>query len=159
MAPKPILDLDAIDLETVIADPNDIRKVLAQRGRLYMLDGILHEDKEGQVLVGYKDIRSDDWWCDDHFPGRPVFPGALLIESAAQLASYDYIRNRATRKDGNVGFGGVDSTRFRNAVLPDSRVIFVAKLTRARGTMFRYDTQGFVDGKIVFESHIMGVVF
>lgn len=35
----------------------------------------------------------------------------------------------------------------------------VARLFRARGTIIRYNTQAFVDGKLVFESHIMGVVF
>jgi len=159
MASKPILDLGTLDLETVIAPAEEIRKVLAQRGRLEMLDGILYEDIEAEVLVGFKDIRADDWWACDHFPGRPVFPGALLIESAAQLASYDYIRHRGTNFTGNVGFGGVDGTRFRAAVVPESRVIFVAKLARARASMFRYETQAFVDKQLVFEAQIMGVIF
>jgi len=158
MPNSPLIDLNAYDLETVVSDRKVLDEYLAQRDTFSLPDGVLFEDPEGDLLIGYKDIRADDWWAKGHFPGRPIFPGALQIETAAQFAAYDYMRHRGQQRDDKlVGFGGLESTRFRGAVIPDCRMIFVIKLKRYRPTMFRYDAQGFVDGNMVFESEVIGV--
>lgn len=159
MPAKPLIELDSIDLSRVIVPREELGAYLKQRGSFAMLDGVLHESPELQLVVGFKEIRSDDWWAADHIPGRPLFPGALMVETAAQLGTYDYVRHRSEfGADQFVGFGGLDNTRFRATVTPDCRMIFVAKLQRARARMFTYRTQGFVDGGMVFESDVIGVV-
>jgi 3-hydroxyacyl-[acyl-carrier-protein] dehydratase len=159
MPSQSLIDFDALDLSRVISGPEVLDKYRGQRGRLSMIDGILHEDPTAQLVVGYKDIRADDWWAKDHFPDRPLFPGALMIESAAQLATYDYLKNRGQVGEGRVvGFGGVDDARFRGKVTPPSRMIFAVYLRRARTQMFLYETQGFVEGALVFEAKVRGVV-
>jgi 3-hydroxyacyl-[acyl-carrier-protein] dehydratase len=81
-----------------------------------------------------------------------------MIEGAAQMCSYDFMLRMPHLQDHFVGFGGVDDTRFRGLVEPDCRLIFVAKPLRMRESLFTYTAQGFVDRKLVFESHIIGVV-
>ena len=154
-----LIDFDSVDLSNVVATREDLALYLKQRGRFAMLDGVLHEDVPGNLVVGYADIRADAWWASDHIPGRPIFPGALMIESAAQLATYDFVRNRnLVEPDAFLGFGGLGKTRFRGEVTPPSRMVFAACMRRARKTMFTYELQGFVDGRLVFESEVMGVV-
>jgi 3-hydroxyacyl-[acyl-carrier-protein] dehydratase len=160
MASAPFFDLSSIDLDRVVADSTVLDRYLRQTGRFRMLDGILHEDV-GPILVGYKDIKGDDWWAVDHVPGRPMFPGALQIETAAQLAAYDYAAHRldgAIADDKFVGFGGVEGARFRRLVQPDCKMIFVSNLVKKSRRMFRYQTQGFVDDALVFEADIIGVL-
>jgi len=109
--------------------------------------------------VGYKDIREDDWWAADHIPGRPLLPGALMVEAAAQLSTYDYLRHRGKVKEGEfVGFGGLDKVRFRGTVTPPSRLYLAISLKRARRQMFVYEAQGFVDGKLIFEAEVIGII-
>lgn len=159
MPAKNLVELCTLDLSKAVATKEDIHRYLKQRGRFSMLDGILHEDIDGKFAVGFKEIRSDDWWASDHIPGRPLFPGALMIETAAQLASYDFQKNRSEVGDDRfLGFGGLEKTRFRGAVIPDCRMIFVASLKRIRTTMFVYATQGFVADELVFETEVLGVV-
>jgi 3-hydroxyacyl-[acyl-carrier-protein] dehydratase len=159
MPTTPLIDFEALDLTQTVGTPEDLKKYLKQRGTFELLDGVLHQGPEDELTVGFKDIRADDWWCADHIPGRPLFPGALMIETAAQLASYDYLRYRGDlSEDQFVGFGGLDKTRFRAAVTPGCRMIFAAQLLRSRRSMFVYECQAFVDQKIVFECEVMGVV-
>ena len=40
--------------------------------------------------VGLKIVRSDEFWIKGHFPARPMYPGVLIIETGAQLASFLY---------------------------------------------------------------------
>jgi 3-hydroxyacyl-[acyl-carrier-protein] dehydratase len=159
MPSKPLLDFETTDLSKVVTTHDELYKVLRQAGTFALLDGILHMDPNGELVVGYKDIRDDDWWVPDHIPGRPLFPGALMIEACAQVCSYDYLM-RVDDLDGRfLGFGGLGETRFRGQVEPGVRMIFAGKVTRVRKSMFLYDAQGFVDGKLVFETVVRGVVF
>ncbi|MEZ5974344.1 MAG: 3-hydroxyacyl-ACP dehydratase FabZ family protein [Planctomycetota bacterium] len=161
MATAPILDLSTLDLDTVLVGPRELDAHLKQAGRFRMLEGILHEDVEGGVLVGFRDIRSEDWWAKDHIPGRPLFPGALQIEAAAQLAAYDYSAHRLDGELGNkfVGFGGVENARFRGSVEPECRLHLVSRLKKASRRMFRYEVQALVENQLVFEAEILGVIF
>lgn len=157
----PIFDFDAIDLSQTVVGREQLDRFLRQRNRFEMLDGILHEDVEGKVIVGFKEIRADDWWAADHIPGRPMFPGALQIEVAAQLAAYDYAAHRfadEVPEDVFVGFGGVEKVRFRGLVEPDSRLIMAVHLEKSSRRMFRYAAQGFVDREMVFQGDIIGVL-
>ena len=156
MASSPLLDLDTIDLDACIAGPEELRKSLAQRGTFFMLDGVIHRDVDAGLVVGFKDIKADDWWAPDHIPGRPLFPGVLMIESAAQLCSYDFDL-RQPQNDSFVGFGGVNQTRFRGTVEPEGRLYFTGKLNRVRRSMFMYFAQAQFNGKLVFETEILGV--
>jgi 3-hydroxyacyl-[acyl-carrier-protein] dehydratase len=155
-----LVDFDCIDLTRVIAGPAEIGAACMQRGRMALLDGVLHFDAAGTTCVGFKEVRSTDWWAADHIPGRPLFPGALMCEAAAQLCTYDFVARR--RLQGLpplfVGFGGLDRVRFRSTVVPDCRLVFASRVQRIREKLFTYATQGYVERKLVFEAEILGVV-
>jgi 3-hydroxymyristoyl/3-hydroxydecanoyl-(acyl carrier protein) dehydratase len=52
----------------------------------------------------------------------------------------------------------MNETRFRGVVRPPCRMIFVARPLKLRSRMFTYATQGFVEGKLVFETEILGTL-
>ena len=166
MANPPLLDLSTIDLDQVAVDRAGLDQYLQQRGTFAVLDHLIHVDVEAGLLVGSKMIREDDWWAADHVPGRPMFPGALMIETAAQIASYDYSKHRIN-PDGPerfVGFGGVDDCRFRGVVEPPSRLLLTVRLERSGSRMFKYASEGHLmkDGVLqtskVFEAKVIGVL-
>ncbi len=157
MASEPLIDFENLDLSKTVVTKEGVLAVLQQRGRFEMVDGLLHFDPAGDLVVGYKEILADDWWTTDHIPGRPLFPGVLMIEAAAQICTFDFM-HRTDNKDIFVGFGGVNNTRFRATVEPGCRLLIAGKLQRIRSRMFTYAAQGFVDRKMVFESEVLGVV-
>jgi len=158
MPTAPLIDFDALDLDRVVATRAQIRELIRQRGRFEMLDGIAHVDPERPLVVAYLDVTADAWWASDHVPGRPLFPGALMIESAAQMCTFDFLHRQPALKDKFLGFAGMDKVRFRGTVEPGCRMYFAGTPVRVRSTMFTYATQGFVERKLVYEGEIMGMV-
>ncbi len=155
MPPKPLVDLDEIDLTKVEAGPEEIRRYNAQRYEMEQLDGIIELNVERHYVVGYKDVRDDEFWVRGHIPARPLFPGVLMCEAAAQLCSYYY--KLATETDRFLGFGGMTDVKFRREVLPGDRLIIVARNTELRRRRATFDCQGFVGEKMAYEATIMGV--
>ena len=126
MPQKTLFDLASIDRHSVVVDRAELDRYLEQRGTFAMLDHLCYQDVEGGIAVGTKAIREDDWWAEDHVPGQPMFPGALMIEAAAQVASFDFSKHRVPQGEDErfVGFGGVEKTRFRGVVTPPSILYF-----------------------------------
>ena len=155
--PDPHLDLAAIDLDRVIADTAAIREYLPHRHEVEMLSAIVHLDTAQHLIVGYRDIRHDEFWVRGHFPGHPIFPGVLMCEAAAQLSAY-YTRAVGITSGEIMGLGGIDNTRFRRAVRPGERLVLVGKGNRVRARMTSFNIQGFVDGELAFHTDVLGVV-
>lgn len=155
MPPTLLCDLDEIDLEDVEADPEDIRRMNPQRHEMEQLDGILHYDPDEEVVVGYKDVEENEFWERGHIPGNPLLPGVLMCEAAAQLCSYYYGRNQGA--DQFLGFAGMQDVKFRAPVTPGQKLILIAKNTEMRSRRATFDTQGVVDGRVVFQAEITGM--
>jgi 3-hydroxyacyl-[acyl-carrier-protein] dehydratase len=154
----PLADLASLDLSRVVVDGTGLERLLKQRGRMALVDGLFVLDVSGELVVGYKDIRADDWWAADHIPGRPLFPGALMVEASAQISTFDFLMRRPELENAFIGFTGIDATRFRAPVEPECRLVFVCRVKRLRRAMFTYQVQGWVDAACVFESEITGMV-
>jgi 3-hydroxyacyl-[acyl-carrier-protein] dehydratase len=107
------------------------------------------------VIVGYKDVRDDEFWVRGHIPGRPLLPGVIMCEAAAQLCSFYYVKAMADERF--LGFGGMNEVKFRGAVEPGHRVILIAKAVDLRPRRAVFDCQGFVDGAMVFQGQIVGM--
>ena len=151
------VDLSTLDFARPFAPKAKIYELLKQAGRFALLDGVLRFEQSERMSIGFKDIKADDWWAADHIPGRPLFPGVLMIETAAQLGSWDHLMRHPEQR-GFIGFGGLNDTRFRGQVEPGHRLVFVARENRVRSRMFFYGVQGFVENDLVFETEVIGVV-
>jgi len=156
MPPKLLFDLDSIDLDHVEAGPEQIRKYNPQRFEMEQLEGVIFYDPQQQVAVGYKDVRDDEFWVKGHIPGRPLLPGVLICEAAAQLCGYYYKRKTGTDKF--LGFGGMDAVKFRATVVPGDRLILIVKSKELKSRRATFDAQGVVNGKIVYQGVITGMV-
>lgn len=151
-----LLDLDAIDLSRVVMDREQIGRWNPQRGPIVQLDGVFWHDEGFTCAVGFKDVRNDEFWVEGHFPGEPVMPGVLLVEAAAQLSSLLFYERR--RQACVTGFTRIEDTVFRGKVRPGDRLIILSKVLKSNRRIFVSGCQGVVDGKIVFETKITGMV-
>ena len=157
MPPQLLFDISGIDLNNDLYDQNAVREVNPQRGDMEHLNGIVYADPGQAKLIGYKEVRRDEFWVAGHIPGRPLFPGVLMIEAGAQLASF-YTRKFSGWK-GFVGFGGVEDCKFRQQVSPGCRLYILGMKVWERHKRVCCKVQGMVEGSMVFEASIIGVEF
>ena len=154
MVPSLLFDISEIDLDEVIIDAKDIEAVNPHRDVMRMIDGIIHVTDDYLHVVASRDVRDDEFWVPGHIPGRPIFPGVLMIEAAAQLASYLFLK----RNDrGFMGFSAADDVKFRGQVVPGDRLILVGLVTEYRPRRAKCAVQGLVRGQMVFEGLITGM--
>jgi 3-hydroxyacyl-[acyl-carrier-protein] dehydratase len=156
MPPELHMELSAIDLTHVVADQEAIRRVNTQRFEMEQLTAIVYVDATQHLVIGYRDIRADEFWVRGHMPGYPLFPGVLMCEAAAQLCSY-YIVTQDIMEADFIGFGGLDAVRFRAPVLVGDRLILVGKGTRINRRQTVCNVQGFVGSTMVFHADVLGV--
>lgn len=155
MPPKLLFDISTIDLDRVIFDQDAIRQCNLQRGEMEHLNAIVWVKPETDCILGYKDVRDDEFWVPGHIPGRPLLPGIVMIEAGGQIASF-YLR-KFLGWDGFIGFGGVDNCKFRQAVTPGCRLYLLAQKTWERHGRSCCKVQGVVKGDLVFEAEIVGM--
>jgi 3-hydroxyacyl-[acyl-carrier-protein] dehydratase len=155
MPPQYLYDISSIDINRVLYDKEAIRKVIPHRGVIEQLDAIVYSEESLGRIIGYKDVRKDEFWVDGHIPGRPLYPGVLMIEASAQLASF-YVKHEM-KWPGFIGFGGVDKVRFRQSVEPGCRLHLILQKNWVRHGRFGSSVQGVVDGTLVYEGEIIGV--
>jgi 3-hydroxyacyl-[acyl-carrier-protein] dehydratase len=157
MPRQTLFDISAIDLNRVVYDQNAIRQTNPQRGSMEQLNGVVYMDLKKAEAIGFKDVRPDEFWVEDHIPGRPLLPGVLMIEAAAQLAGF--VTRHLSNWTGFIGFGGAESVKFRATVEPGVRLYLLAKQKWERHNRMCCAVQGLVNGNLVFECEVIGTQF
>jgi len=156
MPPPLLFDLSQIDLsKEPVFSRDDISQVNLQKYEMQQLDGILWYDKEKRLILGYKDVTENEFWIRGHIPGRPLMPGVIMIECAAQLLSF-FVK-KILGVEGFIGFASIDSARFRSTVTPGQRLYLIGHLTRIKSRKYTAVIQGVVDETMVFDTEVSGL--
>lgn len=156
---RPIVDLTTLDLTKDVVSEEELRRLVPHRHEFAMLDGICHFDTEQEIVVGYKDWPEDAWWARGHIPGMPLMPGVLMIEGAAQVASFLIKRAVGWQIDSFVGLAGLNDVRFRGKVTPPARVHYVSGRGQVSGRrLARFPAQAFCNGQMILEMELLGVL-
>ena len=155
MAPPLLVDLGRIDLGRVVMTIEEIRQYNPHRYEMEQLSGVIHLDPQAGQVVAFKDVRPDEFWVRGHIPGRPLLPGVLMIEAAAQMSSLYY--KKVQNDPRFLGFGGVDGVKFRGQVVPGDRLLLLGQAIEIRNRRAVFDTQGVVADRLVFEARITGM--
>lgn len=157
MADEPVVaDLTAYDFDRPLAGIEQIRAANPHRFEFEMLSGIVHLDPVKHTIVGFKDMKADDFWARGHMPGFPLFPGVLMCEAAAQLCGFYYTTQKIGDPGVLLGLAGVDEARFIRQVRPGERLVMVGTGVKVHRRLTRFRIVGQVGSEKAFEAVITG---
>lgn len=135
-----------------IIDVQRIMEMIPHRYPFVMVDRII-DLVPNESAVGLKNVSVNEPFFLGHFPGHPVMPGVLIVESMAQTAAVLVVQTMGPESEGKlVYFMSVDECRFRKPVVPGDQLhIHVAK-ERQRGNVWKFRGVAKVDGQVVAEA-------
>ena len=143
--------------EPAVYTVEDIMQVLPHRYPFLLVDRIL-EIEEGKRIVGLKNVTINEPFFQGHFPGHPIMPGVLIIESMAQVGGMLLMRTIDDPSTKVVYFMSLDNIKFRRPVRPGDQLRIECEVLQIRGAMCRMRGVATVDGQVVTEGEMAAVV-
>ncbi len=137
----------------------EILRLLPHRYPFLLVDRIL-EMTPGPVVVGskvkgIKNVSVNEPFFQGHFPGNPVMPGVLVLESMAQVGGCLFFASEADPEKKLMYLSGVDKARFRRPVFPGDQLVVVAEILHVRSNLVRMKAEARVDGALCAEAEFM----
>jgi UDP-N-acetylglucosamine acyltransferase len=119
-----------------------------------LIDSVLEHD-HGRRIVAVKNVTVGEEFFQGHFPGVPLMPGVLMIETLTQAAAILLLECGGDRVLGRVTLRGVENAKFRRQVVPGDRLRVEVSLARRRGAIVRAKGVANVDGQMVAEADLI----
>lgn len=131
----------------MIMNQEDIKKIIPHRAPFLLVDEVLEFDRENQRIVALKHVRLEEYYFQGHFPGRPIMPGVLIVESLAQAGAIALL-SMEEFKGKYALFAGIKDCRFRQQVVPGDTLRLEVELTKIKGPVGYGTGKAYVGDKL-----------
>ena len=147
-----------IDFNTPpLYDRKKIMSILPHRDPFLFIDEIRHLGKD--FIIGTKFVNAEEDYFKGHFPGEPVMPGVLQLETMAQAGGVLILSTVENPEDYLTFFMKIDNAKFKQKVIPGDTIVFRLNLiSPIRRGLCHMHGKGFVNGKIVVEADLLAQI-
>jgi 3-hydroxyacyl-[acyl-carrier-protein] dehydratase len=142
-------------IDIALVDTKRLLTMLPHRYPFLLVDR-LEDMRLGHSAVGIKNVTFNEIFFQGHFPGHPVMPGVLIVESMAQTAAALVIQTLVPDKPAPVV--SIDNAKFRRPVVPGDQLRIFVTRERKRGLVWRFHGVAKVDGMVVAESSFTAMI-
>ncbi len=133
----------------------EIMELLPHRYPFLLVDRVL-EFREHQYLRALKNVSFNEPFFQGHFPGKPIFPGVLILEAMAQATGILAFKSLGKLEPEELYyFAGIDEARFKRPVVPGDQMIMEVTFEKTRRNLTRFKGLATVEGKIACEATMM----
>jgi UDP-N-acetylglucosamine acyltransferase len=124
-----------------------------------MLVDAITEYEPGRRLVAVKNVTVNEEFFQGHFPGAPLLPAVLMLESLSQVAAILVLQHENEPPNARIYLRSVNDAKFRRQVVPGDRLKLEISLGRRRGALARAKAVAYVGDQVVAEAELLlGVV-
>ena len=132
----------------------EILGLLPHRFPFALIDKVI-EYVPGQKAVALKNITLNEPQFQGHFPGRPLMPGVLIVESMAQVGGI-IVTQMPELPKGLFVFAGINNVKFRRPVVPGDQLLITCELLSIKRQRFgKVKGEAYVDEKLVCSGELM----
>ncbi len=132
----------------------EIMDYLPHRYPFLLVDRVI-EYEERQKIVGIKNVTINEPFFQGHFPGAPIMPGVLILESMAQVGGILVFKTLQDHRQKLVYFIGIENARFRKPVRPGDQLRLEIVVIRMRTRIGKLAGKAYVEGDLVAEAEVM----
>jgi beta-hydroxyacyl-ACP dehydratase FabZ len=139
-------------------DIGAIQQIIPHRYPFLLIDRII-ELVPGERAVGLKNVSADEPFFEGHFPGYPVMPGVLIVESMAQTAAVMMLAGENGSGPRRIPlFAGMEKVKFRCPVVPGDQLRLELSMLQQRAGTCRLAGRALVGEDLAAQAQILAVI-